>query len=401
MDLRSGAAFWPIRDGLLLTYPSLDRDEVADVAIIGAGVTGALVAQRLAASGVNVVVVDKRDVATGSTAATTGLLLYETDTSLGDLIGAVGQSDAVRAWQLGRAAIDSIERMCGDFGDDCGFSRRDALYFASSRRDARALAGEHALRVQHGFDVTWLSAADALARYGVTVHGALLTPGNAQIDGYRFTHRLLGNATRHGARVYDRTEVVTVDAHDDGVVVHTDRGAQIVARRVVWATGYEAVEETQRRVGRMNSTWVVISEPVPDADLWRDRVLIWETARPYLYARTTEDGRVLLGGEDEPFSRRHENDRLRSKKARRLIERFGKLFPQIRFEVAYQWAGVFATTHDGLPRIGSVPEHPHAWLTLAYGGNGITFAAIAANLIHDAWHGVPNDDARIFAFERK
>ena len=66
MDLRSGAAFWPLKNGLLHTYPALDDDETADVAVIGAGVTGALVAHRLVAAGANVVVIDKRDVASGS-----------------------------------------------------------------------------------------------------------------------------------------------------------------------------------------------------------------------------------------------------------------------------------------------------------------------------------------------
>jgi hypothetical protein len=41
MHLRTGFAYWPLRNGILASYPSLDRDETADVAIIGAGVTGA------------------------------------------------------------------------------------------------------------------------------------------------------------------------------------------------------------------------------------------------------------------------------------------------------------------------------------------------------------------------
>lgn len=42
MDLRTGFAYWPLRNGIPASYPSLDRDETADVAVIGAGVTGAL-----------------------------------------------------------------------------------------------------------------------------------------------------------------------------------------------------------------------------------------------------------------------------------------------------------------------------------------------------------------------
>lgn len=400
MNLRSGAAFWPIRNGLIKAYPGMTHDERADVLVIGAGITGALVAYRLTRAGASVVVVDKRDVASGSTAATTGLLQYETDTSLTELVARLGEDAAVRVWRLGLEAIDDIEQLCAETADPSGFARRPSLYLASSRRDGRRLQAEYDLRRRLGFDVEWFAPNDIEARYGFSAPGAIYGPGNAEIDCYRFTHALLAAAAAAGARVYDRTEAANIVEDIDGVTVTTDRGPTIRATRMVWAAGYEAVEETQRRVGSRHSTWAFVSEPVDNFGAWHDRALIWETARPYLYARTTDDGRVLVGGEDEPFSRRHDNDRLRPKKTRRLHARFSKMFPDIRLEAAYEWSGVFTTTSDGLPRIGEVPEHRHAWLALGYGGNGITFSAIAARLIEAAWRGEPHPDARIFAFDR-
>ena len=112
MDLRTGAAFWPLKNGLIGVYPPLERSETCDVAVIGAGVSGALVAQRLAEAGCDVIVVDRDDVAMGSTAATTGLLQYETDTSLTELAAHFGVDRAVRSWKLGQRAIDDIEALC-------------------------------------------------------------------------------------------------------------------------------------------------------------------------------------------------------------------------------------------------------------------------------------------------
>src|SRR5262249_55250262 len=105
MDLRSGQPFWPLRNGLLESYPALRQDETCEVAIIGGGITGALVAYHLAEEGVDIVLLDKRDVGTGSTAASTSLLQYEIDTELADLIDRVGEADAVRAYRLGIEAI--------------------------------------------------------------------------------------------------------------------------------------------------------------------------------------------------------------------------------------------------------------------------------------------------------
>ena len=82
MDLRTGAAYWPLKSGLISVYPALEHDEVCDVAVLGAGITGALTASRLAAAGCDVVVLDRNDVAMGSTAGSTGLLPVQKPTPL-------------------------------------------------------------------------------------------------------------------------------------------------------------------------------------------------------------------------------------------------------------------------------------------------------------------------------
>ena len=58
MDLTSGAPFWIIKNGLLATYPRLKRDRRCDVAVIGGGITGALVAHRFAEAGIQVILVE-------------------------------------------------------------------------------------------------------------------------------------------------------------------------------------------------------------------------------------------------------------------------------------------------------------------------------------------------------
>jgi glycine/D-amino acid oxidase-like deaminating enzyme len=398
LDLRTGAAFWPLKNGLIGVYPPLERRETCDVAVIGAGVSGALVAQRLAEAGCDLVVVDRDDVAMGSTAATTGLLQYETDTSLTELAAHFGVDRAVRSWKLGQRAIDDIEALCS--ADGCGLTRRPSLYLASSRWDLSRLKVECELRARHGFDVTWLDQKEIAATYGFRHRGAIRSGGAAEIDAYQLTHTILKQATGRGARVYDRTEVIGFRADADGVMLETNRDRTIRARRVVVAAGYEVARRLRKARGHLHSTWACVSEPVANLSWWPGRCLIWETSRPYTYLRTTSDCRVMIGGEDEPWSSRHENTRLLSKKAKRLLAQFSRLFPEAQIELAYAWAGVFGTTPDGLPYVGAVRDHPHTWYALGYGGNGITRSMIAADLIRDWWSGRSNPDAELFSFER-
>ena len=103
MDLTSPHAFWLLRNGIGDVPPPLSRDRRCDVAVVGAGITGALVSDALTAAGLAVIAVDRRHPAEGSTSASTALLQYELDASLTELIDKVGRERAENAY---RACLD-------------------------------------------------------------------------------------------------------------------------------------------------------------------------------------------------------------------------------------------------------------------------------------------------------
>jgi glycine/D-amino acid oxidase-like deaminating enzyme len=400
MKLITGDPFWPRRSGLLRTYPPLRADSSADVVVVGAGISGALIAHELSTTGIDVVVVDERDVVSGSTAATSGLLLYDTDSSLEDLTRETDEATAQRVYQLGLEAIDRIEHLIGTLGHPCGFARRPSLYLASRRSHVPALATEYERRHALGYDVTWLNRTDLEAISTIRAPAALSARQTAEIDCYQLTHALLVAASEKGARLFDRTRVLPPTCTKTDVTLRTTDGFALRASKVVWATGYDAARMLRRQTGNLASTWVFVSEPLSTFDGWPDRCLIWETARPYLYLRSTDDGRLMAGGEDEPCAECHRSEAWFARKIRRIRTRVTAMFPRIPIDVAFAWAGTFATTDDGLPFIGSVEEWPGVIFALGYGGNGITFSVIAASIVRDLYLGRPNPDADIFSFER-
>ena len=94
MDLKSGYPYWAIKNGLLSPFPALAGDLACEVAVIGGGITGALIADHLQAAGHEVAVIEQGEIGWGSTAASTALLQYEIDTPLLDLANRVGAQDA-------------------------------------------------------------------------------------------------------------------------------------------------------------------------------------------------------------------------------------------------------------------------------------------------------------------
>ena len=110
-DLRTGRSVWEQQRAPPLPHKPLTRDLETDVLVIGAGITGAMVADALREA-VRVVVVDRRGPAKGSSTASTALVQYEIDTPLIMLARKIGKRDAQRAWRRSRLAVDASRRGC-------------------------------------------------------------------------------------------------------------------------------------------------------------------------------------------------------------------------------------------------------------------------------------------------
>ena len=117
MDLKSGYPYWAIKNGLMYAFPRLESDTKCDVLVIGAGITGALIARSLAAEDLDVVVVEERDIAWGSTSASTALLQYEIDTHMTELAERYGESTAAKVYSACGEAISMLQTIARDIRD--------------------------------------------------------------------------------------------------------------------------------------------------------------------------------------------------------------------------------------------------------------------------------------------
>jgi glycine/D-amino acid oxidase-like deaminating enzyme len=400
MDLRTESPYWLMKNGFLFSYPSLNQSLTTDVVIMGGGITGSLIAYHLAKAGIPAVVVDKRKIGMGSTCASTALLQYEIDTPLAELSAYVGAHDAARSYLLCLEAIGKIEKIALDIGSKAGFQRRESFYYASKKKDVSLLKKEFELRKALGIDLEFWLNDEIEAHFPFSAPAALLSRESAQIDAYCFTHELLQESQKKGIQVFDDTTVTKIVHAARGVTLITEQGHEIKAKKLIIASGYESQAYLSKKVVDFNSSFAIVSEPFAHTDLWYKNCLIWETARPYLYMRTTDDNRVLVGGKDAPFYNPTKRDALTHQKAGQLTKAFQEHFPELLFRLDFEWAGTFAETRDGLPYIGTNAERPNTYFAMGFGGNGIIFSLLAAEVIQDALTGKVNKDARIFGFER-
>ncbi|WP_111658128.1 NAD(P)/FAD-dependent oxidoreductase [Isoalcanivorax indicus] len=401
MDLKSGYPFWAVKNGLMHAFPPLDADIRCDVAVVGAGITGALIADELAGHGHDVVVLDQRDVCWGSTSASTALLQYENDTHATDLVRRYDQDTALLAYQSSLEAISSIGEIANAIGD-VDFDTCDSLYYASRRKDRTDLEDEFAWRQKHGFPVRWLNRGTLKDEYQLKAPAAILSTVAARVDPYRLASRLLHRMQKQGARVFDRTQVASIKATAHSVQLTTDNGMLVKAQYAVMASGYESQRWLRQRVARNLSSYAYITDPIDPVELgWLANTLLWESARPYLYLRSTGDGRLLAGGEDDDHDIPARRDRSVDRKAATLQRKVSRLFPHLKAQAAFAWAGTFAETRDGLPLFGPHPEQgPRVLFALAYGGNGITYSMLGAGLLRAQIEHRAHPLTALFSFSR-
>jgi glycine/D-amino acid oxidase-like deaminating enzyme len=400
MDLKSGYPFWTVSDGLLASFPPLLRDLRCDVAVVGAGITGALIADELCDAGLDVVVLDARDAGWGSTAASTAMLQYEVDTGLLGIARRYGEANAVAVMKACERAVREIgpiaRRVRGS-----GFRCVESLYCASWPWHEARVRAEGEARLRHGFALDILERDALRERFGIDASVALLTKVAAEIDPYRTAIGVLRGLVERGGGVYDRTRVERWESARGHLRVHTDRGAVVRCRHLVIAAGYESETFLRHRVARNHSTYALVTEPIDDAPPWTRRTLFWESRRPYLYMRSTSDGRLLVGGEDDRIDVPAKRDHAVPRKARRLIAKLRALLAREDIEEGFAWAGTFAVTKDDLPFFGPHPEHgPRVHFAMAYGGNGIAYSRVGAEMIRRRILGEKHPLERLFSFER-
>lgn len=397
-DLRTGKGPW--LDGLARP-PSreLEADTRCDVAIVGAGITGAMVAEHLTAMGRDVVLIDREGEGFGSTAASTAMLQWEIDLKLSELAALYGFSAAAEVYRLSFEAVQGLRSLIGELAIPCGFSPRQTVYLAAGESGPRELLEEATLRERAGLPGSFVEHAALRDAFGFDRAAAIVSPGSAEADPLSLCHGLLAISARRGARLI-RDEAVAFEGAGNAAAVTLAGGRIVEASRIVLATGYVMPDCVQDDLHRVASSWAIATVPQQPQALWPGPALVWEASEDYCYCRTTTDGRIVFGGEDEEFDDPEKREAVGPEKTKALQARLHALIPQADLDLSHAWSGAFGQTEDGLPLIGRVPGQPRLLAAYGYGGNGITFSFMASRLIGALASGREKRWFRHFAIDR-
>lgn len=399
-DLRTGHSLWEDSAHRSVSTRELRGDVLGDVAVVGAGISGALMAYTLAREGAKVIVLDRRAPVLGSTLASTALLQFEIDLSLAELSRRIGASRARRAWRRSLSGVRALSRLVRAAHIRCDFAPRRSLYLSGDEYGARALEHEAEVRARAGIPGRFVDRAALERRFGIARTGAIVSPSNAVADPAQLAAGLLRRAQRLGARVFAPADVHDLSASRNGVLLFTGDGATVHVRDAVFCTGYEFPRALPLEGHQVKSTWAIAARPSTPLPPWLSKTVVWEASDPYLYLRTTSDGALIAGGEDEESATRHADAALLRRKAETIAAKVEALLPGTSLQLTHAWGGAFGESSTGLPIIDRLRGFPHCHVVAGFGGNGITYSMIAAEVTSARLRGRRDPDEDLYRAPR-
>jgi len=404
MDIYSGIPYWIAKNGLNDYSNPLRSDHIAYIAIIGAGITGALVAHELCSIGIKCTLIEKNELTKGSTAESTATLQYEIATPLSEMVKSMPEESAVLAYKSSLQAISDIEKVFQKVRFDPDLEKVCSISYAHNESSLNLITKEYEIRKKYKLPVNIIDNKTLFKKYGIKAAGALETHSSAQIDTYKGTLHLIDyHMDKNELEVFTHTEIKDYYKDKYGYILKTANGFTLKCQYVVFATGYETGNLFPHVKMDLASIYAIISKPIDENYIWNSHCIIRSMEHPYFSIRTDNNKRIIVSGEEEEFDHKIDRNKHLPKKAGILEGKIKNLFSDIPFKTDMAWYGTISYTRDRLPCIGTLPKDNKVFYAFGYGKNGITYSMIAAQMIRNKIKGIKDKREAVFGFspERK
>ncbi len=408
----SPSCFWLDSPDRPAPEPPLRERTSADLVVVGAGYTGlwtALLAKE-ADPGRDVVLLDARSAGWAASGRNGGFCVASLTHGIANGTDRFPDDMAVLD-KLGRANLDAIEATVQRYGIDCGFERTGELSVAVEPHQVEWLHEDVAAAVGFGHDAVFLDqdAMRAEVNSPTFLAGAWDRSHAALVDPARLAWGLRGACRRLGVRIYEDTEVETVQRDGAAVLVRCGADAAVRGARVALATNaFPAPIRRLRQYVVPVWDYVLMTEPLSDAQLesigWRHRQGLGDSANQFHYYRLTHDNRILWGGYDAIYywrsGLRDELDQ-RPETFEMLARQFFETFPQLDgLRFTHHWGGAIDTSTRFFAFQGTALGGRVAY-SLGYTGLGVAATRFGASVMIDLLDGRSSEALSLRAIRSK
>lgn len=330
------------------------RAHAAEVAIIGAGLTGASSAYHLASRGIAATIFEAGRVGEGASGRTGGLVLEGT---------AAGPLEEVSS------CVSELDKLVAAEAIDCGLHLPGCWEVA------------HGKSLDKG-PLPWDDN-------GQPVHIAA-TVGGGVVEPARLLAGILRAAVALGATIEEETpatRIVTKPRPGVEFAGHTLYPKYIVIAVNAWLPALLANSVSVHSSLTFACATAPLDRATLDAIGLGKGIPFYTADLPYLWGRTVDDGRAIFGsglvfGSPEQLEENDVSAGSSQAALTQLQERVRRLHPRLRdVRFSASWGGPIAFTPDVVPLLGRLPSCPNIIVAGAYAGHGVALSVRAGQLI--------------------
>ena len=405
MPTRFGTSPWIQRfpASRVPAFPRYRGDRVADVVVIGGGLTGCAAAHACAAAGLTTILLERDRMGHGRSGRGLGLLSPEPGPAFRDVVEAHGLNAARRVFDVWRRGALDGAALLRRLGVPCHLDPREALGVARGDQE-RDLRREYEGRREAGLDVAWLNRRQLQARMRLDAAGGLKTRDAFMLDPYRACLGLASAAAARGALCFERSGVRKVRFTRKLAEVVVDQGRIKTSRVIVaTATATEEFRSLRRHLDR-RETYLVLTGRMPAAmrkELGDRRVILRGAGVPPDHAGWTHDDRLVISGADQPETPARTREAALVQRTGELMYEVLRLYPAISgLRPEFGWESVYGQAADGLPYIGAHRNYPHHLFAIGGHPASATGAFAAARILLRAVRGTPESEDEVFGWNR-
>jgi glycine/D-amino acid oxidase-like deaminating enzyme/nitrite reductase/ring-hydroxylating ferredoxin subunit len=389
MILRDGAkvSLWQANADPYLTNSTLDHDKKYDAIIVGGGITGVTTALLLQQSGLHCALIEAYHLGFGTTSGTTAHLNTLLDTPYPKLIQNFGKENAQRIAQLTGDAIGLVKSHVNQYGIDCGFKDQDAYLFACDDKQSKEQSDIYRACQDLGLAVSHTASIPIPTSFLT----ALCISDQATFRPLDYVYALAQAFEAAGGVIIQECRVVNSEEQKDQVTVQTTKGNASASTLIYCTHIPPGINVLHFRCTAYRSYAMAVklrNGNYPDH-------LSYDMDDPYHYYRTqrvNDSDYLIVGGEDHQTG--HARDT--NKCFRQLESHLMKIYPSM--EIVHQWSSQYFEPADGLPYIGKLPgSNGKILVATGFGGNGMVYSHVAANLLKELVHGENNEDIHLFS----
>ncbi len=380
-----------LEENKIKEFPELEKDEKADICIIGAGIFGISTAYYLSQNGYNVILIERNKIASKVTGHTTAKITSQHGLIYHYLLNQYGIDFAKKYFNANQGAITEIERIIQENNIECDFEKQNSYVYTTDKTELEKIQEEIEALDRINPDAKLVNKS----QLPFSIIKGIEFKNQAQFNPIKYIQGLVRKLEENKVRIFENTTCFDIKQDNEEYICYTENNT-IKSKYVVIATHYPFINIPGMYFAKMYQSSSYVIGVDTKTELFSGMYINIQSPI-YSFRTAVDNGKkiLLLGGLDHKTG---ENITYQDSYGK-LEQKAKQWYPNL--EVKYRWSTRDCITLDKIPYIGEFSNVlPNIFVGTGFNKWGMTSSNVAARIITDKIMKKENEYDEVFKSTR-